>query len=64
MDEYQSLSHSKWECKYHVVFGQVLGPEMRVALQHGQGVVAGDPATSMRLKPCSKKRLVASWYRS
>ena len=20
MDEYASLSHSKWECKYHVVF--------------------------------------------
>jgi len=20
MDEYESLSHSKWECKYHVVF--------------------------------------------
>ena len=20
MDEYQSLSHSQWECKYHVVF--------------------------------------------
>jgi len=20
MDEYQSLNHSKWECKYHVVF--------------------------------------------
>jgi len=20
MDEYQSLSHTKWECKYHVVF--------------------------------------------
>jgi putative transposase len=20
MDDYQSLSHSKWECKYHVVF--------------------------------------------
>ena len=20
MDEYQSLSHAKWECKYHVVF--------------------------------------------
>ncbi len=20
MDEYQSLSHSRWECKYHVVF--------------------------------------------
>lgn len=20
MDEFDSLSHSKWECKYHVVF--------------------------------------------
>ena len=20
MDEYESLSHSRWECKYHVVF--------------------------------------------
>jgi REP-associated tyrosine transposase len=20
MDDYESLSHSKWECKYHVVF--------------------------------------------
>ena len=20
MDEYQSLSHTRWECKYHVVF--------------------------------------------
>ncbi len=20
MDEYKSLSHTKWECKYHVVF--------------------------------------------
>jgi Transposase IS200 like len=20
MDEYESLSHSKWDCKYHVVF--------------------------------------------
>lgn len=20
MDEYESLSHSKWECKYHIVF--------------------------------------------
>ena len=20
MDEYQSLSHTKWDCKYHVVF--------------------------------------------
>jgi REP-associated tyrosine transposase len=20
MDEYQSLSHTAWECKYHVVF--------------------------------------------
>jgi REP element-mobilizing transposase RayT len=22
MDESESLSHSKWECKYHVVFTQ------------------------------------------
>ena len=20
MDEYESLSHTKWECKYHVLF--------------------------------------------
>jgi putative transposase len=20
MDEYESLSHTKWECKYHIVF--------------------------------------------
>jgi putative transposase len=20
MDKYESLSHAKWECKYHVVF--------------------------------------------
>ena len=20
MDDYESLSHSKWECKYHVIF--------------------------------------------
>ena len=20
MDEYESLSHTKWECKYHVIF--------------------------------------------
>jgi putative transposase len=20
MDEYESLSHSKWECKYHIVY--------------------------------------------
>jgi putative transposase len=20
MDEYESLNHTKWECKYHVVF--------------------------------------------
>ena len=20
MDEYQSLSHTKWDCKYHVIF--------------------------------------------
>ena len=20
MDEYESLSHTRWECKYHVIF--------------------------------------------
>ena len=20
MDEYESLSHTKWECKYHIIF--------------------------------------------
>ena len=24
MDDYESLSHSKWECKYHVVFCHVV----------------------------------------
>ena len=23
MDEYESLSHSQWECKYHVIFSQM-----------------------------------------
>ena len=40
MDEYQSLSHTKWECKYHVVVrcernrcslgGSDASPKMRV----------------------------------
>ena len=25
MDDYASLSHTRWECKYHVVFGDVSG---------------------------------------
>ena len=29
MDEYESLSHSKWECKYHVVFARVYGEKKR-----------------------------------
>ena len=32
MDEFESLSHSKWECKYHVVFI----PKMRRKTLYGQ----------------------------
>jgi putative transposase len=37
MNEYQSLSHTKWECKYHVVFipkgrRKALSDRLRVAL--------------------------------
>jgi putative transposase len=32
MDEYESLSHSKWECKYHVVFL----PKFRRKVLYGQ----------------------------
>jgi REP element-mobilizing transposase RayT len=32
MDEYESLSHSKWECKYHVVFI----PKCRSRTLHGE----------------------------
>jgi putative transposase len=37
MNEYQSLSHTKWECKYHVVFipkgrRKALYDRLRVAL--------------------------------
>jgi putative transposase len=32
MDEFESLSHSKWECKYHVVFM----PKYRRRVRYGQ----------------------------
>ena len=32
MNDYQSLSHSKWECKYHVVFI----PKYRRKVMYGQ----------------------------
>ena len=32
MDEYESLSHTKWECKYHVVFI----PKRRCKLLYGE----------------------------
>ena len=32
MDEYESLSHTKWECKYHVVFI----PKCRRKVLYGQ----------------------------
>ena len=40
MDEYQSLSHTKWECKYHVVFipkcrRRTLYAQLRHALGRG-----------------------------
>ena len=33
MNEYQTLSHTKWECKYHVVFI----PKCRRKVLYGQG---------------------------
>lgn len=55
MSEYESLSHSKWECKYHIVFipkgrkkelyGKIrkfLGPVFReLAQQRGSTIVEG-----------------------
>ena len=35
MDEYESLSHSRWECKYHVVF-MVFIPKCRRKVLYGQ----------------------------
>lgn len=32
MDEFESLSHTKWECKYHVVFI----PKFRRKVLYGQ----------------------------
>ena len=32
MDEYESLSHTKWECKYHVIFI----PKYRRKVLYGQ----------------------------
>lgn len=42
MDEYESLSHSVWECKYHVVFipkcrRRTLYVELRRHLGEGSG---------------------------
>jgi hypothetical protein len=31
MDESESLSHTKWECKYHVVFHPQMSPEDSVS---------------------------------
>jgi putative transposase len=37
MDEYESISHSKWECKYHVVFCHVVFiPKCRSRTLYGE----------------------------
>jgi putative transposase len=37
MDDYESLSHSKWECKYHVVFCHVVFiPKYRRKMLYGE----------------------------
>ena len=48
MDEYESLSHSKWECKYHVIFipkcrRKTLYKELR---QHLGEVTGASPSRS------------------
>ena len=35
MDEYESLSHTKWECKYHVVFIPEVPPQDAVRASCG-----------------------------
>ena len=49
MDDYESLSHTKWECKYHVVFI----PKYRRKTLYGERV--SDPQRPLRaatsLKP-------------
>jgi hypothetical protein len=37
MDDYESLSHTKWECKYHVVFHSQVPKRPKLA-PDGQGV--------------------------
>jgi putative transposase len=62
MDDYESLSHSKWECKYHVVFipkyrrktlygelRQHLGEVFRkLAMQKESRVEEGQPPRSIK----------------
>jgi len=51
MDEYESLSHTKWECKYHVVFipkcrRKTLYVQLRKPLGRGtatSGCTEGEP---------------------
>ena len=46
MDEYQSLSHSRWDCKYHVVFiPKCRGKTLYVGLRQHLGVVFRQLAT-------------------
>jgi putative transposase len=42
MDEYESLSHTKWECKYHVVFiAKCRRKRLYVGLRRHLGEVLG-----------------------
>jgi hypothetical protein len=41
MDEYKSLSHTAWECKYHVVFHSEMSPQdvvWSIATVFGRGI--------------------------
>ena len=45
MDEYESLSHTKWECKYHVVFiPKYRRKALYVSLRRDMGTVFRDLA--------------------
>ena len=48
MDDYESLSHSKWECKYHVVFIPKYRPTIRM--------IHCECAFSSKLMPDRKRR--------
>jgi putative transposase len=77
MDEYESLSHTKWECKYHVVFipkrrRKVLYGELRrhlgevfrrFAQQRESRIDEGYSATiRLRSRIASRKDVPDRWF--